>query len=184
MWIVIIFLLFLLFLIFLLIKPKQVKKIKSKRLVPFGYTLFYTDQNVKNKNPNVIYKKILYSKKYNIQGKPDFIYKKFNTCYIIELKSGTIKNENMPHTSDLLQLVAYFLIIEDLYGYKVKKGKLIYSDYSFIVYNTRYLRKYLLKTLEDMRSMLKTGQGQANCSFVHCKHCMCRQTVCDFYDKL
>ena len=31
----------------------------------------------------------------------------------------------MPHTSDLLQLVAYFLIIEDLYGYKVKKGKLI-----------------------------------------------------------
>ncbi len=181
MWIVIIFLLFL---IFLLIKPKRIKKTKSKRLAPLGYTLFYTDQNTKNRNSNVIYKKILYSEKYNIQGKPDFVYKKFNKCYVIELKSGTIKNENMPHTGDLLQLVAYFLIIEDLYGYKVKKGKLIYSDYSFVVYNTRYLRKYLLRTLKNMRNMLKTGEGEANCSFVHCKYCMCRQTVCDFYNKL
>lgn len=183
MWIIIGLLLFLL-LIFLLIKPKSIKKTKSKRLAPFGYTLFYTDQNTKNKNSNVIYKKLLYSKKYNIQGKPDFIYKKLNTCYVVELKSGSIKNEPYPHTGDLLQLVAYFLIIEDFYGYKVKKGKLIYNDYSFVVYNTRHLRRYTLKTLNNMRYMLKTGNGNATCNFAHCRYCMCRQTVCAFYENL
>lgn len=176
--------LFLPLLFFLLIRPKSIRKTNSKSLAPFGYTLFYTDQNTKKKKPNVIYKKLLFSKKYNIQGKPDFVYKKFKTCYVIELKSGAIKDAPIPHTGDLLQLVAYFLIIEDLYGYKVKKGKLIYSDYCFIVRNTRYLRKYLLNVLEDMRYMLKTGEGEAECSFVHCRYCMCRQTVCEFYNKL
>lgn len=182
MWYIVIIFISLLF--FILIRPKAIKKTKSKGLAPFGYSLFYTDQNTKNKNPNVIYKKLLFSEKYNIQGKPDFIYKKFNTCYIIELKSGAIKDEPMPHMGDLLQLVSYFLIVEDLYGYKIKKGKLIYSDYCFIVRNTRALRKYLLNTLEDMRYMLKTGEGEANCSFSHCRYCMCRQTVCEFYDNL
>ena len=181
MWYIIILLIFI---SLLLIRPKPIKKSKSKSLTPFGYILFYTDQNTKNKKPNVIYKKLLFSEKYNIQGKPDFVYKKFNKCYVIELKSGSIKDDPMPHTGDLLQLVAYFLIIEDLYGYKVKKGKLIYNDYCFVVKNTRYLRKYLLNVLEDMRYMLKTGKGEATCSFSHCKYCMCRQTVCDFYDNL
>ncbi|WP_250277316.1 CRISPR-associated protein Cas4 [[Clostridium] colinum] len=168
----------------LLAKSKSIKKTKSKSLAPFGYTLFYTDQNTKTRKSNVIYKKLLFSEKYNIQGKPDFIYKKFKTCYVIELKSGLIKDDPMPHTGDLLQLVTYFLIIEDLYGYKVKKGKLIYKDYCFVVKNTRYLRKYLLSVLSDMRKMLKTGDGEPTCNFAHCRYCMCRQTVCDFYDKL
>lgn len=171
-------------LVLILFKPKTIKKSKSKGLAPFGYRLFYTDQNTKNKKSNVIYKKILYSEKYNIQGKPDFVFKKFNTCYVIELKSGSIKDEPMPHTGDLMQLVAYFLIIKDLYGYRVKKGKLIYNDYSFTIRNTRRLRKCVLNILEDMRYMLKTGEGEANCSFVHCRYCLCRQTVCEFAKNL
>ncbi len=178
------FIIIFIFFICLLIRPRAIKKCKLKKIAPLGYSLFYTDQNTNNRKNGVIYKKILYSEKYNIQGKPDFIYKKLNTCYVIELKSGTIKDEPMPHTGDLMQLIAYFLIIEDLYGYRVKKGKIIYSDYCFVVKNTRYLRKYLLNTLKDMRYMLKTGKGTANCSFVHCKHCMCKQTVCTFYDNL
>lgn len=178
------FIIMFIFFIFLLLKPKPIKKCKLRKIAPLGYKLFYTDQNTNNKKDGVIYKKLLYSEKYNIQGKPDFIYKKFNTCYIVELKSGSIKKETIPHTGDLMQLIAYFLIIEDLYGYKVKKGKIIYNDYCFIIRNTRYLRRYLLAILKDMRYMLKTGDGEANCSFTHCKHCMCRQTVCDFYDDI
>ena len=181
MWYFIIFLILFLFFIFKL-NSKNIKKTKNNKLAPFGYSLFYTDQNTKIKKPKVIYKKLLYSETYNIQGKPDFIYKKFNTCYIIELKSGCIKDDLMPHKGDLMQLVAYFLILEDL-GYKVKKGKLIYKDCCFIVKNNKYLKRQLLNTLKNMRAMLKTGEGEATCSFVHCKHCMCRQTVCDFYDK-
>ncbi len=177
------FLIFFVLLFLILIKRNPIKKTKSKKLAPFGYRLFYTDQNTKHKNPKVIYKKLLFSEKYNIQGKPDFVYKKFNKCYIIELKSGYIKDSPMPHTGDLMQLVSYFLILEDL-GYKVKKGKLIYKDYSFIVKNTKHIKNHLLNIINDMRNMLKTGDGNPTCSFVHCKYCMCRQTVCDFYDKL
>lgn len=39
--------LFLPLLFFLLIRPKSIKKTSSKSLAPFGYTLFYTDQNTK-----------------------------------------------------------------------------------------------------------------------------------------
>lgn len=182
MWYFIIF--FILFIVFIYKNKKTIKKSKIKKIAPFGYHLFYTDENTKHKKQNVIYKKLLFSQKYNIQGKPDFIYKKFNTCYVVELKSGTIKKEQMPHLGDLMQLVAYFLIIEDVYGYKVKKGKLIYNDYCFVVKNTKSLRQHFLKILNDMRIMLKTGNGTPNCSFVHCKHCMCRQTVCQFYDNI
>lgn len=182
MWYILGFFLFISF--FILSKKTTIKKSTSKRVAPIGYNLFYTDQNTKDKSPDVIYKKLLYSPKYNIQGKPDFIFKKANRYYPVELKSGSIKDEPMPHLGDLLQLVAYFLIIEDLYGYKVKKGKLIYSDYCFKIRNTRKLRKLFFKTLYDMRDMLKTGEGQATCNFAHCKHCMCRQTVCTFYDNL
>ncbi len=181
-YIITLLIIFFVLLFLVIINRKPIKKLKSKSLAPFGYRLFYTDQNTRTKRNNVIYKRILYSQKYNIQGKPDFIYKKFKTCYIIELKSGSIKDEPMPHTGDLMQLVAYFLIIEDLFGYKVKKGKLIYSDYCFVVRNTRRLRKTVLSILEDMRCMLKTGKGEANCSFVHCRYCMCKNTVCEFYN--
>ena len=167
----------------ILIFKKNIKKTKSKKLAPFGYRLFYTDQNTKVRKPKIIYKKILYSEKYNIQGKPDFIYKKFNKCYVVELKSGCIKDDPMPHKGDLMQLIAYFLILEDL-GYKVKKGKLIYKDYSFVVKNSRRLKREFLSILKNMRIMLKTGDGQANCSFSHCRYCMCKNTVCDFYKKL
>ncbi|MDE6357344.1 MAG: CRISPR-associated protein Cas4, partial [Eubacteriales bacterium] len=131
----------------------------------------------------VIYSKLLYSEKYNLTGKPDYIYKKGNVYFPVELKSGTIKNESLPHQGDFLQLIAYFLILEDLYGAKIKKGKLIYSDYSFIIKNNKRNKKILLKTLKEMRNMLQTGKGKPVCNFAHCKYCVCKQTVCEYYKK-
>lgn len=178
---ILIILIFLFILIILIKSSKPIRKSNSKSLYPFGFRLFYTDQKVSNKKDNIIYSKILFSEKYNIQGKPDFIFKRGKTLFPIELKSGYIKNSPMPHEGDLLQLVAYFLIIEDLYKVKVKKGKLIYADYSFIIKNTKPLRKKLLRTLKDMRLMLKTGEGLPNCSFINCKYCMYK-IVCQYYN--
>ncbi len=182
MWIIFILVVVVFWLIYS--KKNAIKKSKYKNIVPLGYKLFYTDQNTKEKEDNVIYKKILYSEKYNIQGKPDYIFKRFNSYYPIELKSGSIKDDPMPHLGDLMQLVAYFIIIEDLYGHRVKEGKLVYKDYCFRIKNTRRLRKYFFKVLSDMRHMLKTGKGNPTCSFTHCKYCICRHTVCEFYRKL
>lgn len=161
----------------------DIKKTSSKSLAPFGYFLFYTDEKGILKKENVIYSKLLFSEKYNLTGKPDFVYKKGKKLFPVELKSGKIKKEKLPHQGDLLQLIAYFLILEDLYGAKVKKGKLIYSDYSFIVKNNKRTRRMLFKTLKQMRKMLETGEGEAICNFAHCRYCLCKN-VCEFYQDL
>lgn len=161
-----------------------IKKVNSKSFAPFGYYLFYTDEKELVKKENVIYSKLLFSEKYNLVGKPDYVYKKGKKYFPIELKSGKVGDSLVPHKGDFLQLVAYFLILEDLYGAKVKKGKLIYSDYSFIIKNNMKNRRLLLKTLKNMRTMLQTGKGTPICSYSHCKYCICRQTVCEHYKNI
>lgn len=162
----------------------SIRKVKTKNIAPFGFNLFYTDETTKTRRNNVIYKKILHSSKYNIQGKPDYIYKRFNSYYPVELKSGIIGDRDNPYIGDLFQLIAYFLIIEDLYGARPKEGRLIYSDCTFIVKNRFIFRRRLLSTLKSMRHMLHTGVGKANYSYVHCRYCVCKNTVCSFCENM
>lgn len=147
-----------------------------------GYELFYSDQKSEDKIEGVIYAKLLHSDIHNISGKPDYIYRKKNGTKLIpvELKSGVIGDSDTPRQGDLMQLVAYFIIIEDVYGLRPKQGRLIYKDYMFIIKNTQKVRKELLAILWDMRDMLQTGEGEANNAFVQCKHCLCRETVCEY----
>lgn len=179
------FLLILISLILYFFRPikKDIKLTKNKKLHPIGYKLFYTDQKNITKKENVIYSKLLYSEKYNLTGKPDYIFKKGNKFLPIELKSGKIK-ENTPHPGDILQLIAYFLILEDLYNAKINYGKLIYCNKAFIIKNTKKNKTLVLNTLKEMRNMLKTGEGIANCNFIKCNHCICKNTVCEHYEKL
>jgi len=123
--------------------------------------------------------KLLHCEKHDLRGKPDYIYKSIITGRLVpmELKSGQV--DNAPNHGDLMQLAAYFLIIESHYGARPKKGFLRYKNAMFRVKNTRGLRKALLTVLADMRGMLETGEGQANPSFVNCRHCVARGTVCE-----
>lgn len=147
----------------------------------FGYSIFYTDQK-EDRREGIIYSKILTSEKHQIQGKPDYIYANFkkNKMIPVEIKSGTIKNGE-PHRGDLFQLLSYFLIIEEVYGAKVKQGRLIYKNTMFIVKNTYSLRKQLLSEIDKMRDMLETEKISTRFepSFAKCKHCICKNTVCE-----
>ena len=171
----------LLFFYFLLrlFEAPEIKKTKPS-LPNHSYRLFYTDQKNTEKENHVIYSKMLTSQQYNICGKPDYIFKhKVKNRYIpVELKSGIIGEKDMPNEGDFMQLLAYFLIIEDLYHTRVKEGRLIYQDAMFIIRNTISIRKKVLKQLKRMRTMLQTGKEYAEPSFVHCKHCICYKTVC------
>ena len=172
--------------IFVYIKLKLRLIVKKKTsLNMIGYKLIYTDQSTKEKQKNVIYGKILKSKKYDLQGKPDFIFKGYILGNIVpmELKSGNIGNSKVPHKGDLLQLVSYFIIIQDIYNIKPFYGKLVYKDYMFVVRNTRKLRKEVMRTLNNMRIMMRTGNGRANPSFINCRYCVCKNTVCKYYKR-
>ncbi|MFV0503021.1 MAG: PD-(D/E)XK nuclease family protein [Lachnospirales bacterium] len=143
-----------------------------------GYKIFYSDSNTDNCQ---ICNKLLKSKKYLLQGKPDLILKHFqcNNYVVVELKSGSSLKDKKPKSNDLMQLVTYFLITEDLFK-KPKFGKLIYSDCMYIVKNTWYLRFKLKRIISQMNRMLVTGSGKCEPNFNHCKNCLCK-AVCKFY---
>ena len=140
---------------------------------PFFHRLIYKDgKGVK----------LLHSEKYNLRGKPDLIFKNIITGRLVpmELKSGQIKDDL--HNGDIMQLTAYFLIIEDTMGCRPKFGYLRYQNAMFKVKNNRKRRKALLHITSEMRKMLVTGEGKANPSFVNCRYCTAKDTVCKFTD--
>ena len=154
---------------------------RKKRQGLFGYKLIYADQKATRKQKD--FGKLLYSKKYDIQGKPDYIFqKRFGNAIVpVELKSGSIRDDNFPHPGDRLQLATYFLLIEDVYGVRPKYGRLVYKDYMFDIRNTIKIRREVRRTLANMRQMLQTGQGKANCSVAGCRYCICKGTVCPYW---
>ncbi len=158
---------------------------KKPKTNKFTYKLFYADEKINNKN--TISSKLLKSDKYGLKGKPDYILKhKILNKYIpIELKSGSIKENNKPRENDLMQLVTYFLIIEDIFGKKPKYGYLVYKDYMFIVKNTIKLRRKLLKTITDMKNMETVGYSKntPDVNFPKCRLCKYRNSVCEFHKK-
>lgn len=159
-----------------------IQKLPANQYVS-GYTLFYADQKQNGKNQEG-FGKLLKSDTYDLRGKPDYIYRKrFGKMLMpVELKSGKIGDEEVPHFGDLMQLAAYFLIIEDVYGVRPKEGRLVYGDYMFCIPNTQRLRKEVLGMMEEMRDMLESGCGEANADFATCRYCMCNGVVCEHSD--
>ena len=148
-----------------------------------GYTLIYADQ--KGGAGQEDFGKLLYSARYGLQGKPDYVFRSRLGGRIVpvELKSGRIGDALEPHRGDYLQLAAYFLLLEDVYGKRPRFGRLVYADYMFEVRNTAGVRREVLRTMAEMRRMLETGEGHAESSFVHCRHCVCTGTVCEFSER-
>ena len=146
-----------------------------------GYSLIYADQK-QGKRHEEDFGKLLYSAKYELQGKPDYVFQSpiLKKIVPVELKSGEIDEEDMPHHGDLLQLGAYFLILEDVYGQKPPFGRIVYQDYMFEIRNTAKIRNEVLATMKEMREMLQYGVGKAKSSFATCRPCVCNGTVCQF----
>ena len=182
LYIVIFSLLISLLVIFIIIRNNKIniKKLPSKHGL-FGYYIFYADQKAGNDKTTSNFGKILYSSKYDIQGKPDYIYKKnFGKKLVpIEIKSGSIGDSPMPHIGDMYQLATYFIIIEDLYKIRPSYGRLVYKDYMFVIKNNFKIRNEVKKIIFRMRQMLRNPKEQANPSFATCKYCICRETVCE-----
>jgi len=157
-------------------------KIKKKpvKTHPFLYKIFYIDKA--GKNHSKIKSRLLKSHKYGLRGKPDIIFRHIITGSLLpmELKSSKIANSTAPHYGDFMQLVTYFILIEESFLARPKKGILAYSDYMFVIKNTKALRNQLLKVVDDMRQMLSTGEGMANPSFVNCRYCIAKNSVCTY----
>lgn len=164
---------------------RRVKCVKLQPKLPGApYRLIYSDQKqiVQERDSiSITYGKVLKSERLDISGKPDYIYRHKNgELLIAEIKSGEIGDKPEPYFSDLMQLAAYFDIAEVSFGERVPHGLIIYKDYMFRIKNTSRLRRMLKNVLKDMRTMLKDGEADPAASFVKCRNCMCKGTVCEY----
>ncbi len=168
----------LLIIIYILEKRTQpsVFKTKKKAKPPLS-KLIYTDTNSEKYDAQ-----ILKSEKYKLRGKPDLIYKSRFTrkYYPIELKSGKLgSNATVPRDGDLMQLCAYFFIIEEHYNCKVPYGKLVYKDCAFIVKNNKYMKRTFLNVLKNMQVFSAEKNNVVTTKKV-CNTCTLRFTVCEY----
>jgi CRISPR-associated exonuclease Cas4 len=82
-------------------------------------------------------------------GRPDFLMRRGRAVIPIEAKPGRTAEE--PYEGDLLQLVAYCVLVEETYGHPPPYGLLCYRDQTFEVSYDRSVRETLLDLLEEMR---------------------------------
>jgi CRISPR-associated exonuclease Cas4 len=122
----------------------------------------------------------LYSARYGLAGRPDYLVKEGGRLVPVEVKPGRDVSE--PYPGDVLQLGAYCLLLEEdkqqspLYGY------LRYSRRTFRVAFTIALRQQVLQQLQQMRASRTSpdvfpNHGEAHrclrCGHRHwCEHCM------------
>ncbi len=96
--------------------------------------------------------KPLYSQRYMLAGKPDYIVKDEDRLIPVEVKPNRTAPAPLP--SDTLQLAAYGLLMEENFGTRPPYGLLKYRDAVFQVDFTDALRGELLAVMEEMRAGL------------------------------
>lgn len=97
--------------------------------------------------------KPLFARRYGLTGKPDYLLDLGKTHIPVEVKPT--RQANRPYESDLLQLAAYCLLVEETTGRAPPYGLLRYANTSFRLDYTSAVRTELLAILAEMREALE-----------------------------
>jgi CRISPR-associated exonuclease Cas4 len=119
----------------------------------------------------------LFSRRYRLTGRPDYLVHLRQGLVPVEVKSGTATSQ--PYASHLLQLAAYCLLLEEQEGQAPPFGILKYQDRTFEVDYTPSLRAELLRVLQDIRGDLGScPPGRSHEEPARCRGCSYRSR-CD-----
>ena len=117
--------------------------------------------------------KPLFSPRYQLAGKPDYIIRQPNGWFPVEVKSGQYHQPQPHHT---MQLAAYCALVEDTYKQFVPQGVLVYPTGSFTVLFNPEQRFHLEKTIQQMKQFKTAKVVQRNHQDTHkCRACSMRQ---------
>ena len=135
----ILMILFVLFIIFLLI----LKRTKVPSSV-YRNKIKYSDHAEKPAQP-------FFSYKYGLVGKPDYILHTKDGLIPLEIKSTPKPNE--PYFNQVMQVIAYCLLLEEKTGIAPKYAFLQHkgSRDNFCIKYTQERKEFLIKTLNEMR---------------------------------
>lgn len=91
----------------------------------------------------------LFSSRYRLTGRPDYLVRTRQGVVPVEVKSGTAPPQ--PYLAHVLQLAAYCLLVEEQEGRAPPHGVLKYRDKAFEIDYTPTLRSELVDVIDDIR---------------------------------
>ena len=94
----------------------------------------------------------LYAARYGLTGKPDYLLEHGGSYVPVEVKPA--RRAKQPYDSDLMQLAAYCLLVEESTGRTPAYGLLRYAEASFRLDYTDAVRDDLLTIIDEMRELL------------------------------
>ena len=101
--------------------------------------------------------------RYGLRGKPDYLLQTEDDELIpVEVKASDAPPTGKPYDSHVLQLAAYFLLVEETFDEPAPYGLIRYRNRSLRVLNAPPLRARLLNTLRRMRAQLASGAARRN----------------------
>jgi CRISPR-associated exonuclease Cas4 len=118
----------------------------------------------------------LYDPAANLAGRPDFLVQQGRSLIPVEAKSSAAPRQ--PYPSHVLQLAAYCLLIEAVYGERPGWGVIRYADRALRVEYTPALEAQLRQVLAGMRGDLLTAPERSHASAARCRACGFR-SACD-----
>ncbi|WP_298407098.1 Dna2/Cas4 domain-containing protein [uncultured Chloroflexus sp.] len=110
----------------------------------------------------------LFSARLGLTGKPDYILQRGQALIPVEVKPN--RRVAQPYPSDLIQLAAYLVLIEETTGVAPPYGLLRYADETFQLRYTAAVRDEVLATLVEMRDLLDCDDVARN----HAEAARCR----------
>lgn len=110
--------------------------------------IVYQDTGVQEFAPS----KPLFSEKYKLTGKPDYLVRQGNQLIPVEVKSTPAPAQ--PYANHVAQVMAYCLLIEDIYQVIPTHGVIRYTDHSFDIPYTQQEYERLVQIMADMRRKL------------------------------
>lgn len=103
--------------------------------------------------------KPLYAAQYQLAGKPDYVVKEGEYLIPVEIKPRRKAKE--PYPSDIFQLAAYCLLVEETFG-RPPYGLLRYQEDTFRIPYTGRLRAQLLSLLSEIRRQRQAADVPPN----------------------
>ncbi|MBI3244121.1 MAG: CRISPR-associated protein Cas4 [Chloroflexi bacterium] len=122
--------------------------------------------------------KPLFSARYQLTGKPDYLMRERSGYVPVEVKSGRAPAEGA-HASHIYQLAAYCLLVAEAYGQRPSRGLIKYADKTLAIDFTPQLESDLLELLDEIRADGEADDvARSHNSAARCRACGFRE-VCD-----
>ena len=119
--------------------------------------------------------KPLIARKLGLVGKPDYLLELRGQIIPVEVKPG--RRAGRPYESDLMQLAAYCVLVEETSGVAPSHGLLRYAEQTFRLDYTDQIRADLLSILDEMREAL----ADVDCERSHEDRWRCAS--CGFFEQ-